>query len=511
MLEKLRGKETKTMLILLFAQLTIVSLLALSISGVVGEIDPGGDYDPQLTVAGLPLSGLTEKQAQEKIQQLVNRMQKEQVILTIDTRQRPVAQQEIGVRYDIAGTLEDAKRTSEERSGVLGWWKSWRGTAPTADLPLRVTFDKARASTILGEMEQTINRTAVPAQVEITGSNARVIPEIEGRHLSIEKTITALTHELSYYEKHLHVPLVVDSSKPELTKNDLAGVETLLGEQRLGLGGDAARLDNVQKAASLLNGAVIKPQETFSFNARTGPFNPGKGYIPVAAPADKPEDGVSGGASQVASALYYSALAGRLGIVTRSPHLHQVEYASPGLDAFVDGKEKDLQLVNRSDKPIYIYATVQNNELRVALFGGKQKGLPAAVSTSEVQEIPQDTVVRADNTMPYGQERIIRQGAAGTRVSVNVAWYDEAGTLQKERVSVDYYVPIPTIIASSVRKEGEVANPVPASNPETSSSSGTVSNTTPSPTPPSAEKAPVPDKGTGSTKIRVKDNVIYLD
>lgn len=502
MLERLRGKGTRVMLALLLAQMVVVSMLALSLSGLLRETDPAGDYHPGITVAGIPFDGLTEKEAQERIQKLVDRISRQPLLFTVDHETYRADKAGLNVAYNVPETLAEAKRVSQELTGVFGLWKKWRGTAPSPDIGLHVTFGREDVRTFLMETEKSVNRVPQSARLAITGTTAVVVPEVDGRRLQIEKTINVLERELQYFQKGLRVPLTVDVEKPEIVRADLEGSTQLLAEQRLPVSVTGGRLENAGRAAGLINGTVIKPQEIFSFNKRTAPFDATRQYVPVKAPEDIVEDGVGGGASQVASALYETALRGRVSVVERHAHLHQVDYAKPGLDAYVNGKEADLRLVNRGERPLYVQAVIENNQLHIALFGKMPIGGSASLSVSESKGSSLDTVIRADDQLLPSEERIIRQGKAGIRVQVKAAWRNASGTVVTENVSDDYYMPVVNLITSGARKEGEE---------NTVSNTGEPSNPSNGQQPASSEDKPVQGEETSEDgKVKVDGDVIYI-
>ncbi|MFH1529295.1 MAG: VanW family protein [Pseudomonadota bacterium] len=116
---------------------------------------------------------------------------------------------------------------------------------------------------------------------------------------------------------------------------------------------NGARSHNLEKAARAIDGVVLRPGETFSFNRRVGERTEATGYREAKVIAHYGyADGVGGGICQVASTLYGAALFAGLEEVERSPHRFRVAYTRLGLDATVDYDKKDLKLRNPFPFPV---------------------------------------------------------------------------------------------------------------------------------------------------------------
>jgi vancomycin resistance protein YoaR len=137
-----------------------------------------------------------------------------------------------------------------------------------------------------------------------------------------------------------------------------------------------ARDVNIKTAAEYLNGTVLAPGQTLSFNKIVGPRTLERGFVdaPVIV-EDELEPGVGGGVCQVASALHAAAVYGMLDIVQRRSHSRPSGYAPLGLDATVIWGEVDLKIRNPYDTPVMIHAFIPSQYvLRVELLGREPPG-----------------------------------------------------------------------------------------------------------------------------------------
>lgn len=133
--------------------------------------------------------------------------------------------------------------------------------------------------------------------------------------------------------------------------------ETIGSYEAISQSDDNERAENLRLAAEAINGYVIEPGATFSFNEVVGDTTAERGYkeAPVLYSSGLgSSDG--GGICQVSTALYIAAVKADLEIVERHPHSVPSDYAPIGLDATIVYGSRDLRIKNNTDFPITIYA-----------------------------------------------------------------------------------------------------------------------------------------------------------
>jgi len=136
------------------------------------------------------------------------------------------------------------------------------------------------------------------------------------------------------------------------------------------LSNDPGRVENLRLATEALDGVVIKPGETFSFNEVVGDVENDSRYRLAPVVLDSEPDYVrGGGVSQVSSALYLAALYTNLIIVERHPHPTNVDFVQAGLDAFIEYSDRDLRLSNQSEFPVKINAVSEGQSVTITLLG----------------------------------------------------------------------------------------------------------------------------------------------
>lgn len=131
------------------------------------------------------------------------------------------------------------------------------------------------------------------------------------------------------------------------------------------------RTTNLDLACKAMNGTVILPGATFSFNDVVGERTPEKGYRKATAyvAGGKSEPEYGGGVCQVASTLYMATLLADLEVTSRAAHMYQVTYVPAGLDATIYWGYLDYCFVNTTPYPIRVVASVSDGYVHIKLMG----------------------------------------------------------------------------------------------------------------------------------------------
>ncbi len=126
--------------------------------------------------------------------------------------------------------------------------------------------------------------------------------------------------------------------------------------------GNVNRSTNVRLAAKSIDGTVIKPGKTFSFNKVVGERTAEAGYKQaIVFEGGQPVPGLGGGVCQVSSTLFNAALLSNMKISERHYHSATVSYVPLGRDATVAYGSKDFKFTNNLDTPIKIDTVYSSN------------------------------------------------------------------------------------------------------------------------------------------------------
>lgn len=148
---------------------------------------------------------------------------------------------------------------------------------------------------------------------------------------------------------------------------------------------------NFIAAARALNGRVLKPSESFSFNQAVGPRTGKRGFLPAPSYLGSTRlASAGGGICLVSSCLYQVALLSGLTVDERVAHQKSVSSVAPGLDATVWYGQCDLKFSNRLEAPVQLRAEQSGpNELTISCWGSEELARKAAARQLRRREISQ--------------------------------------------------------------------------------------------------------------------------
>jgi len=134
------------------------------------------------------------------------------------------------------------------------------------------------------------------------------------------------------------------------------------------------RTTNLMLAANKINGTVLMPGETFSYNKVVGARTISAGYkeAPIYV-SGKVVDGLGGGICQITSTLYNAVVYANLEITQRTNHQFVPSYVTASRDATVVYGAIDFQFKNNRNYPIKLVCSVSGGVANFQIFGLKQE------------------------------------------------------------------------------------------------------------------------------------------
>ena len=209
------------------------------------------------------------------------------------------------------------------------------------------------------------------------------------------------------------------------------------------------RSTNIYLAAKKINGIVIMPGETFSYNQTVGKRTAAAGFKEAAVYAGgKVTTDIGGGICQVSSTLYNAVLLANLEIVERENHSFNPGYVKAGTDATVSWGYIDFRFKNSRNYPIKIVCSANNGKVLFNLYGLKEENEYDVVIESTITSyIPYSTVTQKDSTLEVGQTKVIESGSSGCRSVTYRVLKQNGKEVSRELLSKDTYLPHERIIA----------------------------------------------------------------
>lgn len=216
---------------------------------------------------------------------------------------------------------------------------------------------------------------------------------------------------------------------PEITEAQAKEMYQVIGQFSTTTTANVARNTNIKLAAECLEGKIIQPGETFSFNETTGERSEAKGYKPAGAYVDgKLVEEPGGGVCQVSSTLYNAVIFAGLNTTERRAHSYEPSYVTPGEDAAVSYGGPDMKFINTSNTAIALRAKLEGGtsskmKLTISVVGIPilEDGVTVSMHSEKVSELDQPApTYEEDQTLAPGEEKIVKQGDKGSVWSTNL-------------------------------------------------------------------------------------------
>ena len=225
------------------------------------------------------------------------------------------------------------------------------------------------------------------------------------------------------------------------------GITGVVGSYYTTYGGIPSRLHNVALVAQLIDGALIAPGGTFSFNGTTGERTAEKGFqeAPVIINGEL-QTGLGGGICQVSTTVFNAAYEAGCEIDERTNHALYISHYPLGRDATVNYPDLDLKFTNDTDNWLLLRTFVGSGSLTVNLYGTPQnRRVESAEQPLRVVGAPKINRV-PDPTLLKGKSEVLEYGQPARATSVSRTVYDSNGTVLHEDTWYSSYRSEPKVV-----------------------------------------------------------------
>ena len=287
---------------------------------------------------------------------------------------------------------------------------------------------RALAARLADEWDQPVQN----ARFAWNGGNLTPIRDSqEGRSLDQAGAAAAIGQALLAGQPAVSLPgTVVQPLVSSANPQALGIMENLDRGSTSFAGSTPEKAHNIRLAAERLNGVVVPPGGTFSFNQEVGPTTLEAGYewgfgIEAGATGARTVPSVAGGICQVATTLFQRVFWSGFPLVERHWHLYWIPaYTSRGivgLDATVDGDSGlDFRWSNPTDSYVLIQTATDESNVYFGLYG-KRRGWTVKVGepvlTNRVPPNP-DPVAEVEPSLPWGRIQPVETARDGFDVAI---------------------------------------------------------------------------------------------
>ena len=232
----------------------------------------------------------------------------------------------------------------------------------------------APAEKWLVDLRARVDRPARDATFRVKPGGIEIMPAAPGRELDVATTIERVLAASATVDKRVvSLPLQTSAPKRSTADAEAMGITGVVGSYTTTYGGTPGRLANVALVSRLIDGALVAPGATFSFNATTGERTAEQGFqeAPVIINGEL-QNGIGGGVCQVSTTVFNAAFEAGLPIGARTNHALYISHYPLGRDATVNFPDTDLRFTNDTGRWLLLRTFVGAGSLTVNLYGAPQ-------------------------------------------------------------------------------------------------------------------------------------------
>lgn len=312
---------------------------------------------------------------------------------------------------------------------LAGWISVRRVSGADGRPTYSISVDQAGLRAALLPVAAAVRQEGTLPSVAWNGGDLRIVrPGTPGLGLDADETLAALNGALAGGPRRISLPL--EPIPPPVTERNLASLGI---SEQVGLGvssfarSEQYRITNIRAGARRMNGVLIPPGATFSFNTQLGEVNAANGFVEGLAIVDnRTQKEWGGGLCQVSTTVFRAAFFAGLPISERHEHAFRIGWYEelgepPGLDAAIFTPYNDLRFVNDSGGWLLMesYVDLERQRLTVALYG-PPTGRSVSYEHRVLERTPAPTmpVYVNDPSQPRGYLRKSDTARGGIKVVV---------------------------------------------------------------------------------------------
>ena len=400
------------------------------------------DTFPQgIFINGVDVSGMTQAQATEAV--LANQPERPleiDISLSLDGETYPLDLTSLPIESNVNEVVAEAyaylRPTGQETAEQLIQMNNARQALKTtpAEYQTAYTLNTDDIAPLVHDVLDPIN--CDPVEAEITGFDVEnlVFQYTESQIGYVVDIDTAISDVKGLLDSGTYIGTVEVSAavtEPTLTAEMIDAEFGEISTSSSQTTANSNRNHNIQITAEKLNGLVLQPGESFSFNGYIGERTTAAGYLEAGVIVNgTTEQGLGGGVCQVSSMIYQSVVKANLQVDERHPHQWPSSYAVAGTDAAVDWGNQDFAFTNDSGYPIALvaYWDPATSILTISVYGHLLPDgqyidfVGETVSTSSA-----GTTYVANGSLPVGTRNQTRGAHNGVTANSYQIWYDAEG------------------------------------------------------------------------------------
>lgn len=456
------------------------------------------NFYQNISVDGIDLSGKTKDEAVALVSSKVpSKPENVNITLNLDGNDYPLDLSTLSVESNYNDVINEAyafSRPAETASEaeIVNCYKAYqilKTTPKSYETSYTINTDGLDAA--IHDVLDPLDTPLIEATITKFNVNTLQFEATEskdGYEINIDKAISDAKSLIESGKYEGTIAVEAEVTKPTLSYDDVLNGYGLVSESSSTTTSNNSRNHNIRITCEKIDGLLLMPGESFSFNDFVGQRTPEAGYELAGTIQDgKTELGYGGGICQLSTMIYQSVVKADLQVDERWPHQWPSSYAETGTDAAVDWGSQDFKFTNNSPYPIALHSTydIDNRIVKVQLYSKIDTSGSYIVLVGEVlSRSSATTEYVANSSMATGTSERTRDAHDGISATSYKVYYDANGNeIKREQYKDSYYAKINARVEIGVlNADGSIATMDPSTGAITSANTTDPSDTSESST-----------------------------
>ena len=420
---------------------------------------------PGVTIQGMSVGGMTQEEAEAKVQEYVDQVSQETVTLQVRKKETAFPLSDIGLKCTNMDVVEEAYNLGKTGNVFKRVMEVRELEKKGTDFPLTFSVDKEETKKVVAKKAKKFLAKKKDATIKRVDGKFVITKHVHGIAIDFDANAEKLAEVFGnkdWNHKSVVFPMDYTLDKAKHTKKELSAIKDVLGTYTTSYAGSASgRCANVENGASLINGTVLYPGESFSVYSKVAPFTAANGYHLAGSYSNgQTVQTYGGGICQVSTTLYNAVLRAELNVTERLNHSMTDHYVPLSADAAISGTDKDLKFTNNLDHPIYIQGTAGGSSITFTIYGKEYRASNRKVEyVSHTLSVrgPSEKVIK-DNTMEEGKRVVESNGRTGYTARLWKVVYIDGKETKRTQVNSSSYMSTPSVVRVGTKKK-EVPKP----------------------------------------------------
>jgi vancomycin resistance protein YoaR len=313
----------------------------------------------------------------------------------------------------------------------------------------RIVFAPARIAKAVEPFLTDWRRRAVNARFVVDGAGVRISPSRPGLAPDGPWIADSLTSAASSSIRRASLRLKQTRADLTTREAEKLGIRRQISTFTTDMGTSSSnRIHNVQLMAEFIDGTIVRPGQTFSFNDSVGPRTAERGFREgqmivgsLLLPA------IGGGVCQTATTLFNNAFELGLPIVERHNHSFYISHYPMGRDATVSWGGPDFSFKNDLKSGILIKTRYTDSTLTFSFYGTDPQRRIVSSTGPRVNWRSPRTTYALDPYAPRGSVRTVSgSNQSGFDVTVSRKVFDHGKLKRRDAFTSAYIAVGPTQI-----------------------------------------------------------------